>query len=365
MSDTQRQDGEAGSPRLIWADAAKGSAMIMVVLFHVFTKDFLQHGWEIPTWLLYFGLGVSSILEPIVIPLFFAVSGYFASKHLHLPWRVVAARRIFPLYVGYVIWYLIHSAFFALIYPEFGTAQADGPAEFALGLIWGYTSLWYIYALAAYVALGWLFRNRPWLGLGLAVLAAALSNLAFQDPFHNSDEVIRHAVFFLFGAYHPGLLSAEPWAQRSTPLWRATLVVVPLLLSAVLTAESIGVLPALPSSLPAETLLVLLRLVVSGLGIIAGTIVARWVVRRIPRVAAYLSHLGRNTLPIYVLHLLLLAVLNSIMDGFQLAPALRIAYPWVAAALLLHSAILIWRGGILLGSGLRRRAGTRRVAERR
>ena len=66
-------------PRLVWPDLAKGVCILLVVLHHATTKHYVE---VLPAGLAPVGelwAGLSPALKPTRMPLFFVISGWFAS----------------------------------------------------------------------------------------------------------------------------------------------------------------------------------------------------------------------------------------------------------------------------------------------
>lgn len=68
--------------RLLWPDAAKGFAITLVVLTHLTSKHYPTLDLHVPEYVFLAWLGLSDVLAPIRMPLFFAISGYFAARSL-------------------------------------------------------------------------------------------------------------------------------------------------------------------------------------------------------------------------------------------------------------------------------------------
>lgn len=82
--------------RLMWPDVAKGISILGVVLLHI--------GIGVPegesTWL----YQVNTWLDPLRMPLFFVVSGYFSTKILNYTLRDVLIKRVWFFFVPYLLW---------------------------------------------------------------------------------------------------------------------------------------------------------------------------------------------------------------------------------------------------------------------
>ena len=83
-------------PRLAWPDIAKGISILGVVLLHVT----LTVPESSETRLAAFNVW----LDPLRLPLFFLVSGYFSSKVFSFTFPQLFARRLWCFLVPYVVW---------------------------------------------------------------------------------------------------------------------------------------------------------------------------------------------------------------------------------------------------------------------
>jgi len=276
--------------RLQWPDVAKGVCILLVVLHHVTGK---QYGMVVPG-----GLGVAedawlwitAALKPIRMPLFFAVSGFFAASSIDRPWSAVGKRIINPYYL-YVVWVLV----FAWIYSVERTLPAnrtEGPLDFLTELVWAATSMWFLFALAVYFALAKALRRVP-APLVLAVAAVVALSTSWLPLYENNRvAVLAHFGYFAFGAYYPHLF--RRLAGLRLP------VLAPLALYVALTV-------ALDAAGARHSVTIL---VLSLIGVPLGVTVAV----RLSGTACTrpLAWLGQRTLQVYVMHLAVLAVVAHV-----------------------------------------------------
>ncbi|SNT64222.1 Uncharacterized membrane protein YcfT [Asanoa hainanensis] len=318
---------------MAWADTAKGACILLVVAWHVIVKDYLLVSWHI-------GLPLPGVwgtfgeqLLPLRMPLFFTISGIFASSALARPWRVVARGRIATFLYLYAVWLLVHTAVLALV-PDFPTARAHSPLELVEQLTITPSNLWYLYALAIYFAFAKAVRRLP--PLVVLVPAAVLSAVAAAGLVPTPGDrggFYQNLVFFLAGLYFRPRL--ESLAATATPrrLWLTGLAYVGALavMAALGASEWFGV-----------------WLVVSAVAVVFGVTAAACVARS--ALGTRLARLGRITLPIYVihmpvlalLHLLLVGLVSSLGGGAQLVVALF--YPAVLTAVVVVLSLAIHRG---------------------
>ena len=79
-----------------WADVAKGVCIVLVVLWHVIMKHYLQIDWDVPVPLPGLWGLLGDLLLPLRMPVFFTLSGMLAANAVHRPWRAVAPWRTPP-----------------------------------------------------------------------------------------------------------------------------------------------------------------------------------------------------------------------------------------------------------------------------
>lgn len=317
MSATDRE-------RLVWADAAKGACIALVVLWHVTRKDYLALPWDVGGPVVGAWGTCSELLLPVRMPLFFLISGLFAARQLDRPWRDVLTRRVTPLLYLFVLWTLVHTAVLRLT-PGFDTAVAHSPVELLAGLTVAPGNLWYLLALAVYVALARATRSHLHLALAAAfVLASVAAILAPHLP-GNAYGLLANLLFFLVGI-RLRLSGRLPGRGVLLALAAGFLVLVAL--------WQAGVVPdGLPGFRPALGLL----------GVAAGITAARPLAG-----LAWLSALGQRTLPVYVLHLPLVALVHLASERLVTphvggSLVLAAAYPLVVTVLVVAVCLLLHR----------------------
>jgi uncharacterized membrane protein YcfT len=321
--------------RLRWPDVAKGVCILLVVLHHVTGK---QYGMVVPgtlgvaedAW-----LWLTAALKPIRMPLFFAVSGFFASSSLDRPWSAVGRRVLSPYYL-YVVWLVVFAGIYS-VERTMAANRTEGPVDFLTELVWAATSMWFLFALAAYFALAKALRGLPApLVLGVAATIALSTSWL---PLHETNRVavLAHFAYFAFAAYYPQLF--RRLAELRLPL------LAPVALYAALTValDELGA--------PHSVTILLLSLVGVPLGVAVAV--------RLSGTACStpLAWLGRRTLPVYVLHLAVLAMVVHlpVTTDVGWAPAtvaLTVVYPLVATGLITLTCLGLHR--LLLGAGLER-----------
>jgi uncharacterized membrane protein YcfT len=308
--------------RLAWADVARGGAMMLVVLAH--TLQLMEtEGWRLG-WLDTANL----YLTAIRMPLFFLISGVFAAGALARTWGGLWRTRLALLVYVYVLWMLIRALFFSVVPWPLG----DTPPwlAFALAPVWPTNGLWFLYALIVYLLLARLTVRLPaWLPLAVASVLAVLAAYDLVPTGGNGvwRSVAMYLFFFLLGARLPALWKAL--AARAG--W------VPLLAAVVAIPAGIVLFTLLPDALDGAA-----RIALSVVCVAACLVIAAMIAKARPLAAPFVA-VGRRTLPVYVTHTLVLALLVPLVPAGLVAPV-------VAAVVLTAVAVLVGLGlNALLG----------------
>ncbi|ROP75231.1 poly-gamma-glutamate capsule biosynthesis protein CapA/YwtB (metallophosphatase superfamily) [Frigoribacterium sp. PhB107] len=280
-----------------WADALKGLLIVLVVLWHVVLKSTLQVDWQLGlpvpgAW----GLAVDAVW-PFLMPAFVLVSGVFAAGALARPWSAVLRPRVLRFAWLYLLWSLIHTA--ALwAFPEFPTFVPRSVAEFVEAVTISPMSTWYLYALVLYFVVAKALRRVP--PVVVVAAAAALSvvvSSGLVEVVSNRGQLLGDLVFFVLGA------SLAPWLRRVVPGARLRVV---LGLVAVYAAAFAAVRVTGSATVPGAWL------ALSLLGSSAVLAASPWLAR-LRGVGPVLVRLGRRSLPIYLLHMPLLALADHLL----------------------------------------------------
>ncbi|WP_406075154.1 acyltransferase family protein [Micromonospora sp. NBC_01638] len=324
----------AQAARVVWADVAKGGCLILVVLWHVVVKHYLQIDWRV-------GLPVPGAwgllgeqLLPLRMPLFFTISGIFAANAVHRPWRVARRSRVSRMFYLYATWLLIHTAVLALV-PGFPTDRATDVGGLLAQLTVTPSNLWYLYALALYFVLAKVLRRvYPAVLITAAGVLSAIAAAGVLDTPGNRGGVYQNLVFFLAG------LHLRPFAQR----WAATATRRRLVWTLALYAVAMAAVAAVGAERWFGV-----GLLVSLSAVAFGVTAAARVADR-PLIGGALADLGRRTLPVYVIHMPVLALLHRLLAGpvADLAgpgQALLVAgYPVLLTAAVLALSLAVHRG---------------------
>ena len=316
----------AARPRAAWADVAKGVCILLVVMWHVIMKHYLQIKWHIPVPLPGAWGTFGNQLLPLRMPVFFTISGMFAANAALRPWSVVRRSRIAKFYYLYVIWFTVHTLVLSIV-PNFDTLSARNFLDVLEQLTITPTNLWYLIALAWYFIFAKLTLRLPVaVVLGAAFLLSAIASAGWLASPGNRGQLYQNLLFFLIG------LRLKPWVERLAE--KAT--------GRMLLVGSVGYLGimAVIQVLGAKQWFGVWP-IASGLAVIIGVAAAAQL-QRWRRPATLLANLGQRTLPIYVMHMPLLALLHLVL----LRPfnALGTPLQLILAAILpiALTALLVW-----------------------
>lgn len=334
----------SAATRLRWPDVAKGACILLVVLHHVTTKHAAA---LVPEDLAVVGqawLGLSHGLKPLRMPLFFALSGFFAARAVHRPWDTGLRRRVVASAWTYTVWLVLLLGFFALE-STLPLNRTQDLRELVGDLLWASTGLWFLHALAVYALLALATRRLPApVVVGAAAVLSALASplaaaLAVEET--NRTASLAHLVWFLVGARLPRLVEQVVAARPSRLL--------PGLLAAYVGLAALRALVGLPTSTEV--------LVVAAVGVPVGLAASVWLAGVAP-LATPLEWLGQRTLPVYVLHVPLLALLHHLpvrLEALGPGPvgALTAAsYPLLVTAVVCAGCLAVHRLLLGLGAGL-------------
>lgn len=314
------------SPKLKWIDAAKGIAIILVVIMHFGSRQVIPELASEEEWRTSHHIAIFlDLFEPLRMPLFFVISGALASSMITRPWKTLLVKRAWGMYYVYLIWVTIHTfIYFAAparwVEPTVGRWFAE--ATYSL------TNLWYLYALAVLYPLAKLLRKA----LLPAAVAALLIPLALPAGWAGETGML-HAVpesagWFLLGAAIAGTI-------KSLPAGRGTLA------GGVAATALYGCVVLTQLHLANNAW----HLTASLIGVTAACLMLRALESASPKLLGPFEYLGRNTIVIYVLHMPIIYYWISWVDGAGLSGG-----SWGALAYILGGSAVIL--GVSLGLGL-------------
>ncbi|WP_062201931.1 acyltransferase family protein [Demequina salsinemoris] len=186
--------------RLDWADTVKGAAIVLVVVFH--SAIWSVNAGYAPAW----WDQVTPILETVLMPPFFLVSGLFAGRWLTRPLPELLKVKVWPLMWVFMVW----SALMLLILPL--EARLDGMEreplknflQFFLSPVRPRFEMWFLWTLAVFYIGMWITRRMPViLQLSLATVAsiAAFALPAIHEYNVGYSGALKFYVYFLVGLH--------------------------------------------------------------------------------------------------------------------------------------------------------------------
>ncbi|HIW91040.1 MAG TPA: acyltransferase family protein [Candidatus Corynebacterium avicola] len=306
-------------PRLTWIDTVKGLAILLVVLYHAVelagAKDWAGDQLSMLT----------DALITVRMPLFFAMSGYFLLRRIDRPWNWWMRNRIGPFLWLFVLWTVVWLLAFEVIPWQ---RNDGGIADVLLLFVDPSLGPWYIYALAIYFVAVKLMRPLP---VWLQFLIGAVVSLPVACGFVHVESWVWESLLTHFIAFQIGALGSQVLARIAT---NATVPRM-LLVGAVWGAATGGLF------LVGLGLDNVLRIPVTALGMTMGVLVAAV----LDRYASWLRlwWFGRNTLPIYLLHVPVIGLIYSLDLGLPSSPLVAIGVPLLTTVLAVIMSLAIWR----------------------
>lgn len=283
--------------RSAWIDAARGTALALVVFLHTCALLGLE-GFHVSS----LGTHANLILDGLRMPTLVMISGLLATKIRTWPWRDVLRRRVGPLALMYVSWSLVVLICLAILRDR---GLVDGViGAFPWVFVRPYLGEWYLLALPIYIAAARALARVP--TAVLVPIAAVLSVVSFAIwPAHGVAHsaqwwllVTEHWVFFVCAErFAPLYLRAASDARA----WKALASTSAFVLFGV-AGVAVGALASVGSwvaALPALALAALGTVVALNLFPLVGS----W------RSLAWARAIGRESLGVYASHLVIATVL--------------------------------------------------------
>lgn len=311
--------------RVEWVDAAKGAAIVLVVLVHsgqwATLTQLVPEYWRI----------INLVLILFLMPLFFLASGLFAGSIITRSWPELWRTRLSPLVWALLVWTLVRFFYF-LVVPNPTGMDDTNLVDLALAPIRPSNGLWFLYALAVFFVAAKLLHGRVDWRIQLAV-AAVISTWFFARADTGNiawNGIGRYVLFFMIGLFFRDRIMRFV-ERRGLPTG--------LLFSALFLGFTAAVL-LVRSRVPMVTGLLVLG---SLLAIAGGLVVSRFLVRF--EWMRWLPWIGRNTLPVYVLHIFFVNILIGLVllaRDEQWVRVLGPALPLVVATVAVVLSIGFW-----------------------
>lgn len=323
--------------RVGWPDVAKGVCIILVVLWHAVTKHAIAVAGAGPVTDAWATLNAQ--LLPLRMPLFFLISGMFAARAVNAPAGTPWRRRAGRLAAVYVIWVVIQTFVLALT-PDFDTARAENGWQLLAQLTISPTNLWYLLALAVYLLVARLVRHVPTaVVLPVAFVIAAVAAAGVIPDLGNLWQLVQNLFFFLAGLRQRSVI--ERFAAGATPL--RMLMLGGAYVAAVGAVGVLGI-RRWPGVWP------LLAVVAVAFGVMACVTIDR----HASVIARPLRWVGQRTLPIYVIHMIPLALIDGALrgSGWVVTPAVEAVWPIVLTAVVITVCLAVHAGLVRMGLGV-------------
>ncbi|STD70884.1 acyltransferase family protein [Corynebacterium pilosum] len=258
----------------------------------------------------------NTLLDPLRMPLFFLVSGLFSSKVLNFSLGELFRRRLWFFIIPYLIWVPIEVTVTNEMRQLAGISQPFTLMEH-LGLIaTGRNMAWFLYALVLFNLALWLTKKLPWWGTVLVALSPIL-----LIQLHHDVPIVAKAIMYL-PIFLAGTYLRHPIKRFATTALTPTRLMFALAgyLSAVafviawnnFIGENYSVTVPVPliGDLDHSALQLLVNQLHYMLMLPAGVVLAV-ALAQVPGLSRGLQFLGRNTLPIYLGHPIMLTLLIS------------------------------------------------------
>lgn len=291
--------------RLAWPDVAKGISIIGVVLLHV--------SLAVPQGMDSLAAEINHLLDPLRMPLFFMVSGFFSVKIMKYNFRELFAKRLWFFLVPYVIWVPIELWFKFREYNMFHGTQMPGTEVYVLHLLEARNMAWFLYALTVFSIILWLSRKLPhWAGIAVAFTPLLL--LPLNAEWHFIGKMVMYLPVFIIGARLRSYINEFAYTalEPRRIVFGAGLYVIGFGVSALalfLSAPFVErLLLPLGGSFGKQEVQMIINMVVHLL-MLPAAIIGAVLLSRVPVLSPALQSLGRNTLPIYLGHPIALTVL--------------------------------------------------------
>ncbi|WP_207479804.1 acyltransferase family protein [Arenibaculum pallidiluteum] len=312
------------SSRIDWMDALRGIAITMVVLEHAirFTR---RIGFEVPVWVDI----ISDALSPVRMPAMAFLSGLLLQHALAKGAAVYLGGKTRNILWPFLVWSVIYTVMLVAVG---GTSGLQHGWDLFLEIATKPPGhMWFLRDLFLFFVLMLVLRRAPRLPVVAVALGLSGFFMAISTVDNNNQHIPRF--LFLFAFFVLG-----DWAARRREQWPSVLDrPVPVALAvAVMTAS----LPAAVAFGNMRYELVSLPFVLAG--IVCLMLLAR-VACRTP-LSGTLRFFGRDSLVVYVVHWLLLAIVVTLFDklapetpgGVVLATSLAVAMALSALAIAVH-----------------------------
>lgn len=317
------------STRLAWPDVAKGMSILGVVLLHVCLA---VPKAETSTLAL-----LNTLADPLRMPLFFLISGLFATKIFHFSFSRLVTGRLWFFFVPYLIW--VPAELYLKSREYFLVHDTPMPPlrEYLEALVLGSNMAWFLYALMVFNVILWLTRNMP-APAAVTVSFFPILALPLHAEFHMWGKAVLYLPIFFLGAYaRTGIIT---FAERAlTPIYLGATMLIYLVGLAlflgwqhIAKTSELAVFWPLPGAgmVGAAEIELLVRLATHVLMLPAGLTIAV-LLSNIAVISQTLQTIGRNTLPVYLGHPLALTLLYHFTQYRLQLPIMPDSGHWITS----------------------------------
>lgn len=291
-----------------WIDFAKATAIMLVVVYHVggAGMGYLfpdQDGVASTFWGWF-----NKAMLPMRMPLFFVTAGVLAYGAVNRPWKSVWRNRVGTQLWTYLLWSMLFAAVAGFAY------QPEDPVAYAASRLYAIpfagTGYWFLAVLVVFFIAAKLLRRVASVVLAIALILAAIGPdieqmlpESWPTPFvYAVVKVTRYAFWFFLGCY------AREKVLRLSEIRPVFLIAIGGASFVALTLAGVR-----------WDLLDEFSFALSVAGLVGAVGVSVFAVRS-PRVAKWSEFFAKRTLPIYLVHPLLinLLVLTAVIFGLDL-----------------------------------------------
>lgn len=159
--------------RMRWPDVAKGLSILGVVLLHIVIM--------VPGGMDGTAAAVTRVLDPLRMPLFFMVSGFFSAKVLNFTFRELFLRRLWFLLVPYVLWVPVELWLSHRVRATYQDIEMPGAMLYVMRTVEGWNPYWFLYGLILFNLVLWATRKWPPWAAMLVSFSPILLLPAFAD----------------------------------------------------------------------------------------------------------------------------------------------------------------------------------------
>ncbi|MCS4275351.1 surface polysaccharide O-acyltransferase-like enzyme [Mycetocola sp. BIGb0189] len=281
--------------RLRWVDSAKGLAILLVVMWHLYLF-FLY-----PALVDYGPDGLAArvsrrmhILTPVRMPLFFLLSGALAAKLAVTSWGTVFRKRTLHYYYLYLVWVSIYSIIY-FFHPNLWAEPSW--LGWSMSATFKLNTLWYLWALAIFYPLAKLLSRTPRMGLVAAVLASVTIGVTPYAEVGALTDVPKNFIWFFAGFVLSESIKRFT-ANRRTGLIALGAAIVWIALAWMKFGSD-----------------QIMFLGIAACAVYAVLFVLVWADQKSFAISRGLAHLGKRTMPIYVLNVPVLWYLSLMMPA--------------------------------------------------